>query len=104
MRGRNDPYEFARSIVRLYSILLLKMDVFWHASLPDGPKIFVANHPSATDPFIIHLLSSEGMSVLILGNAFVCPLFGLYIRHAGQIPVVAGQGACAFEEALFLLE
>jgi 1-acyl-sn-glycerol-3-phosphate acyltransferase len=104
MSRRNYLYKFARSLVRLYSSLMLKMDVFWHASLPEGPKIFVANHPSATDPFIIHLLSSEGMSVLITGNAFTFPLLGLYLRHTGQIPVVFGQGAGAIEKARRLLD
>jgi len=104
MRGRNYLYEIAVFLVRLYSNLMLKMDVFWHASLPEGPKIFVANHPSATDPFLIHLLASEGMSVLISGSAFTFPLFGLYLRHAGQIPVVPGQGAGAIEKARCLLD
>ena len=44
------------------------------------------------------------MSVLISGNAFAFPLFGSYIRHAGQIPVVPGQGAHAIEKARCLLE
>jgi 1-acyl-sn-glycerol-3-phosphate acyltransferase len=94
-------YEFACGLVRLYAGVMLKMDILWHADLPAGAKLFVANHPSGTDPFLIHLLSQ--MSVLITANAFAFPLFGTYIRKAGQIPVLPSKGDQAFEEARQLL-
>ena len=97
-------YEIARASVRLYSRLMLRMDICWHESPPDGAKLFVANHPSSTDPFLIHLLSREPMSVLIVASAFSFPLFGSYIRKAGQIPVFAGQGEQALEKARCLLD
>jgi len=91
-------YELGRAIVSAYSRLLLNLDVHWHeAYLPEGPKLFVANHPSATDPFIISLLAR--MSVMVSANAFSFPLFGRYIRHIGQIPVLPGQGENALENA-----
>lgn len=96
-------YKAARGFVRLYSCLMLNMDIHWYRQLPVGPKIFVANHPSATDPFILHLLSYEPMSVMIVSTAFAFPLFGPYIRHAGQIPVLPGKGAQAMQQAKKLL-
>ncbi len=100
---KNALYEIARVFLKAYTGLLLKMDVHWHERhLPEGPKLFVANHPSATDPFVIHMLSR--MSVMITSNAFSFPLFGSYIRGSGQIPVIPGQGARAFENAQRLLE
>lgn len=92
-------YTFARELIRLYSRMMLNLDVFWHGQVPGGPKIFVANHPSATDPFILHLLSREPMSVMIVSTAFTVPLFGEYIRRAGQIQVMPGEGARAMEQA-----
>lgn len=92
-------YKVGRGLIRLYSRLMLNLDVRWLGQMPAGPKIFVANHPSATDPFILHLLSREPMSVMIVSTAFTFPLFGEYIRRAGQIQVLPGDGARAMEQA-----
>ena len=95
----NFLYRAARGLIHLYSRVMLNMDIHWHSELPSGPKIFIANHPSATDPFILHLLSREPMSVMIVSTAFTVPLFGEYIRRAGQIQVMPGGGAQAMEQA-----
>jgi 1-acyl-sn-glycerol-3-phosphate acyltransferase len=100
----NILYKLAVVLVRAYSNLMLNMDVHWHERPPDGPKLYVANHPSASDPFLIHLLSGQPMSVLISANAFAFPLFGAYIRKAGQIPVIPGQGEQTLEKARHFLE
>jgi 1-acyl-sn-glycerol-3-phosphate acyltransferase len=92
-------YRLTVQLIRLYSQAMLELDVDWHGRLPAGPKLFVANHPSASDPFLIHLLSSKHLSVLISGNAFAVPLFGSYLRHVGQIAVLPGQGAEALDQA-----
>jgi 1-acyl-sn-glycerol-3-phosphate acyltransferase len=92
-------YKAGRGIIRLYSRLMLNLDIRWNGEIPAGPKIFVANHPSATDAFILHLLSREPMSVMIVSTAFTFPLFGEYIRRAGQIQVLPGDGARAMEQA-----
>lgn len=92
-------YKAGRGLIRLYSRLMLNMDVRWYGQAPSGPKIFVANHPSATDVFVLHLLSREPMSIMIVSTAFTVPLFGAYIRRAGQIQVLPGEGAQAMEQA-----
>jgi len=100
---KNILYELGRVLLKGYAGLLFKLDVHWHdRKLPDGPKLFVANHPSATDPFMLHLL--ERMSVLISGNAFSFPVLGRLIRETGQIPVERGQGVRALDDARRLLE
>lgn len=97
-------YKTGRGIIRLYSRLMLNLDIRWNGDVPAGPKIFVANHPSATDAFILHLLSREPMSVLIVSTAFSFPLFGAFIRRAGQIPVLPGEGGRAMDQAKACLE
>jgi 1-acyl-sn-glycerol-3-phosphate acyltransferase len=83
---------------------MLNLDVFWHAPLPDGPTIIVANHPSFTDPFFVAMLSSKPVSILIIASAFLVPLFGLYLRRSGHIPVSPGKGKEAFEKARQVLD
>lgn len=83
----NFLYRLGWQLVRLYALLLMRFDVHFQAPLPSGPKIFVANHPSATDPFLIHLLSSEEMNVLLTGKAFRVPLFGAFLRRVNEICV-----------------
>jgi 1-acyl-sn-glycerol-3-phosphate acyltransferase len=97
-------YRLARTILRTYSQLLLKMRVHWLAPLPPGRKLIAANHPSCTDPFMIPLLTQVEMSILITGKAFTVPLFSGLLRRCGHIPVVPGSGGDALEEARQRLE
>jgi 1-acyl-sn-glycerol-3-phosphate acyltransferase len=97
-------YEIARVSVRLYSRLMMQVDIHWHERLPDGPKLYIANHPSATDPFMMMLLSRQQICLLVVASAFSFPLTGWYLRKAGQIPVFQGQGEQALEEASYLLK
>jgi 1-acyl-sn-glycerol-3-phosphate acyltransferase len=101
---RNFFYASARGLIRLYARLTMKLDIQWQAGLPPGPKLFVANHPSGTDPFLILLTSPHPVSVLISAKAFAVPLFGYYIRKARQIPVNPGQGGEVLEQARQMLE
>jgi 1-acyl-sn-glycerol-3-phosphate acyltransferase len=97
-------YQLGRPIVLLYARLMLNLDIFWHAPLPDGPKIIVANHPSFNDPFFVAMLSSRPVSILIIASAFFVPLFGLYLRRSGHIPVFPENGQEAFEKARQVLD
>jgi 1-acyl-sn-glycerol-3-phosphate acyltransferase len=97
-------YQLGRPIVLLYARLMLNLDVLWHAPLPDGPKIIVANHPSFTDPFFVAMLSSKPVSILIIASAFLVPLFGLYLRRSGHISVSPENGKEAFNRARQVLD
>jgi len=98
-------YALSKPLVRVYAGLFLQMDIHRHdLRLPEGPKLFVANHPSASDPFLIHLLSRQQMGVFVTGNAFKVPLLGDYLRHIRQIAVLPGQGSEALEQARRLIE
>jgi len=87
----------------LYGRSLLNMHVEWQAPLPSGPKIIAANHPSTTDPFLLMGLIGEPMSVLITESCFRLPGLGAFLRAAGHVPVVCGDGRAALQEAIRLL-
>jgi len=85
-------YNLGRSVIGSYARLMLKMDVHWHETLPEGPVLYAANHPSTTDPIFIHLISKQPMSVMINSKIFTIPVLGAYMRKMGQIEVIRGQG------------
>ncbi len=91
-------YGIARPLIGVYG-RLLRLNVLQHASLPDGPKIIVANHPTTSDPFLVAYVTHEPAHMLIMGRIFDIPLFGAYLRHCGHIPVVDGDGRRAFNSA-----
>jgi 1-acyl-sn-glycerol-3-phosphate acyltransferase len=97
-------YRLGRSVVDLYAKAMLRMDIRWHAALPDGPKILAANHPTTTDPFLIMLLAQEQVSVLVTEGCFNIPVFGPYLLKAGHVPVVRNSGGATVEAARRLLE
>jgi 1-acyl-sn-glycerol-3-phosphate acyltransferase len=92
-------YIVSRIMIRSYAKLLLKMDINWHSSLPAGPVLFAANHPSTTDPILIHLISKKPMSVMINSKVFTIPVLGAYMRKMKQICVNPGQGENVLEQA-----
>lgn len=92
-------YQASRIFIQGYARLLLNMDISWRNTLPAGPVLFAANHPSTTDPILIHLISKKPMSVLINSKVFSIPLLGAYMRKMGQICVSPGQGERVLEQA-----
>jgi 1-acyl-sn-glycerol-3-phosphate acyltransferase len=98
MRG-NLIYRLTIFCVRIYARIMLKFDVHWHGGLPSGPKLFVANHPSATDPFVLSLLPNEHLTIMLSGKAFSMPLFGPYLRYVEQICVESGSDSLELAQA-----
>ena len=95
----NTLYTLGRIVLLLYAGLMLKLTIRRLGILPAGPKIFVSNHPSATDPFMIHIISRERLNVLITAKAFSVPVFGWFLRTIREIPVPLVQGGTALEDA-----
>jgi 1-acyl-sn-glycerol-3-phosphate acyltransferase len=93
-------YKFSRPIVKTYTNTMLNMDIQWHQPLPKGAKIIAANHPSTTDPFFVAAMANHQVFILINEKLFKVPVFGKYLRGSGHIPVVAGNGRAAMDEAL----
>lgn len=85
-------YKTGRIVIGSYARLMLKMDVRWHGSMPEGPVLYAANHPSTTDPIFIHLISQKPMSVMINSKIFSIPVLGAYMRKMEQIEVFRGKG------------
>ncbi|MDP2993514.1 MAG: 1-acyl-sn-glycerol-3-phosphate acyltransferase, partial [Anaerolineales bacterium] len=91
-------YRVGRIMIQSYARLMLKMDVHWRTSLPAGPVLFAANHPSTTDPILLHLISKKPMSVMINSKVFSIPFLGAYMRKMDQICVSPGQGEQVLEQ------
>ena len=94
-------YAFSRILLQLFAAVMLRLEVKHQRPLPPGPKLFVANHPSATDPFLIHLISREEMNVMITEKAFQVRFFGSFLRRVREIPVplTLPGGVAAVEQA-----
>jgi 1-acyl-sn-glycerol-3-phosphate acyltransferase len=92
-------YKAGRTIIGSYARLMLKMDVRWQTTLPVGPVLYAANHPSTNDPIYIHLISRRPLSVMITSKVFSIPVLGAYMRKMRQIEVVRGQGEQALAQA-----
>jgi 1-acyl-sn-glycerol-3-phosphate acyltransferase len=98
-------YIASWTFVRIFALVMIRLDIHRHSSLPSGPMIFVANHPSATDPFLIHMISrNRQLNVLITAKAFNVPVFGWFLRKVQEIPVPLEQGSAALEQARLHLD
>ena len=93
-----------QATVHLYAQVALKMDVQWQAPLPEGAKIIVANHPTTLDPFLMLHITREPVNILVTGGGFMVPVLGRFLRQAGHVPVVRGDGLAALEKAQPLLD
>jgi 1-acyl-sn-glycerol-3-phosphate acyltransferase len=96
-------YWASRPVVGAYTGTMLDLDVRWHNRLPAGPKIIAANHPSTTDPFFVAAMTAQQSFILINDLLFQVPVLGAYLRRSGHIPVIAGQGQQAVDQATELL-
>jgi 1-acyl-sn-glycerol-3-phosphate acyltransferase len=93
-------YNAAKAIVRSYSAIFIRsVQVFGQENLPPGAKIIVANHANMTDSFVLPFIIREKLHFLIQADAFYLPFFGALLRRAEQIPVSAGRGSEAIENA-----
>jgi len=68
-------------------------------NLPPGPKIIIANHPHASDAFVLPFIVPEKVHFLIQDDTFHLPVIGRLLILADQIPVVIGRGHEALEIA-----
>ncbi len=97
-------YRIGRMVILAYARLMFRMDVAWHTGLPAGPVLFAVNHPSTTDPVVIHLITRKPMSIMITSKVFSIPGLGAYMRKMGHICVTPGQGENVLQQARQTLE
>lgn len=69
---------------------------------PPEPYIFVCNHRSTADPFLISLLPQEVIQVVNIWP-FRIPVLGLYARLAGYLDINSMPPEVFFEKVLTLL-
>ena len=93
-------FRLGLPVIDLYENLMFDIDIRREEPLPAGPKILVSNHPTTTDPFLVLEIAPEPVRILIEERLFQVPVFGLYLRLAGHIPVVEGNGRAAYTAAL----
>lgn len=96
-------YQIGRWLVTFFVRCILRADVRQSRALPRGAKILIANHPSTSDPAYVTVLLREQASILIKDTLFAVPLFGRSLRLAGHVPVAAGHGCAALDEAIRLV-
>ncbi len=96
-------YQLTRSGLSAYTRLLLKVNVEEKAPLPTGGKIIAANHPTASDPFLVAGMLKDQSHILITGQIFQLPVIGLCLHKLGHIPVHAGNGREAIDRGVELL-
>ncbi len=78
---------FQKKLMRGYTRLLMNFEIQYEAELPKGPKIFAANHPTTTDPFLLCLVCDEPLVIPVTEMAFEVPVLGSLLTKAGHIPV-----------------
>jgi 1-acyl-sn-glycerol-3-phosphate acyltransferase len=68
----------------LYTKLFLEFKVWGREYIPEGPKIFCANHFSSTDPFFMITLMKEPVH-MVIGPGFKVPVLKTVLRLGEQI-------------------
>jgi len=97
-------YRLGRILIRAYAGWMLQLDIQRHQSLPAGPVLFAANHPSTSDPIFIHLISPRPISIMITSKVFSIPVLGAYMRKMQQICVSPGKSEQVLDEARHTLQ
>ena len=94
-------YSFSKSVVRMYLALFVEgFDVQGKEHIKPGPKIIVANHPNVTDAFFLPFIFPEKLHFLVQEKTFNLTFIGRFFKLTDQIPVIAGQGRKALDEAI----
>lgn len=97
-------YRGGKRVVNWYAKTALDFEVAYQAPLPTGATLFVANHPTTLDPFLLTLITEKAISIMVHETLFKVPLFGRYLRAAGHIEVINGSGMAALSSGMRLLE
>jgi 1-acyl-sn-glycerol-3-phosphate acyltransferase len=91
-------------LLSIYAWVRFNLKVNRPSSMPQGAKIFVANHPSVSDPFLLSMVVRQYAHILIAEEVFNIRPFGTLLRSMGFISVVPRNGRLAFDRAVKCLQ
>ena len=79
-------YNLAVAMARSYMALFMEsIHVQCYANIPKGPKIIIANHPNATDGFVLPFIFREKLHYLVEEDLFHLPILGKIIKLADRM-------------------
>jgi 1-acyl-sn-glycerol-3-phosphate acyltransferase len=104
---RKETQRFARFWIRGIMVLLkvccrLDHRIEGLENLPHGPAILAAKHQSAWDTIVFHLLVPDPVFIL-KRELFRVPVFGWFLKHAGNIGIDRRAGFRAIRQMLPLV-
>ncbi|HEX8699398.1 MAG TPA: lysophospholipid acyltransferase family protein [Myxococcaceae bacterium] len=85
-------YAFIRGLVSLALTLFYRVKANAPAAEPEGPVIFVCNHPNALiDPALVFIISRRRITFLAKAPLFKLPVIGWILRGLEALPVYRKQ-------------
>ncbi len=93
-------FWFTFLIIGLYVRIKFSFRVNQPENMPKGPKIFVANHPTVSDPFLFSKAIRQFTHILVAEEVFLIKPAGTLLRWLGCIRVVPNQGRQAYQKSL----
>ncbi len=85
-------YAFIRGLVSLALSLFYRVKVHAPAAEPEGPVIFVCNHPNALiDPALVFVISRRRITFLAKAPLFRLPVIGWILKGLEALPVYRKQ-------------
>jgi glycerol-3-phosphate O-acyltransferase / dihydroxyacetone phosphate acyltransferase len=85
-------YSFVRALVALALRLFYRVKVNAPSAEPEGPVIFVGNHPNGLiDPALVFILSRRHVTFLAKAPLFRLPVIGWLLKGLGALPVYRKQ-------------
>ena len=85
-------YAFIRGLVSLALSLFYRLKVNAPAAEPEGPVIFVCNHPNALiDPALVFVVTRRRITFMAKAPLFKLPVIGWILKGLGALPVYRKQ-------------
>ncbi|HSP81959.1 MAG TPA: lysophospholipid acyltransferase family protein [Myxococcaceae bacterium] len=85
-------YGFVRAVVSLALRLFYRVKVNAPGAEPEGPVIFVGNHPNGLiDPALVFIISRRHVTFLAKAPLFRMPVIGWLLKGLGALPVFRKQ-------------
>jgi 1-acyl-sn-glycerol-3-phosphate acyltransferase len=92
LTGNPDPmYTLAMKLMSFASgVMGIRIEVEGLENIPAGPCVFVANHASNLDPFVVLPSLPRRVAILVKSELFKIPIFASAMRHADYVGVDRG--------------